>query len=132
MSDDEKVKYVLELDVPGLDNKAEVEIPGLGVFQNGQTHEITEQQASDYRVRMATAEPVYDDDDIIIGSEVSQGPTVLQASRAMMEGISVSTANANDDQEEDEVETDTGMQMVEEPEDEDEDETAEGDEGDEN
>jgi hypothetical protein len=117
MSDDEKVKYVLELDVPGEPDGAGIEIPGLGVFANGGTHEITEAQASDFRHRTATSQTIEDKDtNVILGSEIVHGKTVLQASRSMMSGITVSTYHEDDDQEDEETPVpDEGQQLVETP-----------------
>jgi hypothetical protein len=121
MSDDEKVKYVLELDVPNIPRGEGIEIPGLGVFGNGGEYEITNQQAENYRDANPTAEPVVGKQNEILSVDVSRGKTLLQQSRSMMEGITVSTYQEDDDQEED-VEPDTGMQMVDPPVDHDEDE----------
>jgi len=87
MSDAKKVKYVLE--VKGQPAGAGVEIPGLGVFENG-THEITDQQAEDYRDRNAVA-TVETDEDGVITSTVDRGMTLLEASEGMVENVSVST-----------------------------------------
>ena len=89
MSDEEKVKYVLE--VEGQPKGAGVEIPGLGVFENG-THEITEQQAEDYRDRNPVVTVEEDKKShVILGSNVDRGLTLLEASNGMIEGVTVST-----------------------------------------
>jgi hypothetical protein len=119
MSDDEKVKYVLEVDIPGLNNEAEIEIPGLGVYKNQDTYEVTEAQAAYFRAQTSTAEPVMNKDNVITHSEVTQGKTLLQQSRSMVPGISVTTYHPDDDQEEEDdvpdEEPDEGQQLVETP-----------------
>jgi len=104
MSDEEKVAYVLELDVPGTPKGQEVEIPGLGVFKNGQSYDITEDEAENYRNANVVAETktvkVKDGDqkrDVVV-SEISQGPTLLQAFQGQ-EDILVSTPAAPKPQE---------------------------------
>jgi len=92
MSDEKKVAYVLELDVPGVPKGQEIEIPGLGVFKNGATHEIDEDAAENYRDANVTAEPEVGKNNEILSVEVTRGQTLLQAGNSMMEGITVSTA----------------------------------------
>lgn len=106
MSDEEKVKYVLTLDVPGTPKGHGIEIPGLGVFANGDEHEITEAQARSYRAANPVAQAVVGDNNEILGVDVKQGSTLLQASRRAMEGITVSTYDESDpeDEEDEDVE----------------------------
>lgn len=46
--------YSLTLDLPNLDKGAEVELDGLGVFKNGETHEISDEDAENFRMRHQT------------------------------------------------------------------------------
>jgi hypothetical protein len=88
----------------------------LGVFNNGGTYEITEEQAVNFRAANPVATPVVGDENEILGLEVEHGPTLLQASRSMVEGINVSTYHEDDDQEDelpDDEDEDEGHTLVE-------------------
>lgn len=91
MSDSEKVKYVLELDVPGLVKGEGVEIPGLGVFENGGSYDITEEEAERYRDMHSVVDYGFDDEGVQTESITRRGETLLQRSHSM-NGITVSTA----------------------------------------
>src|SRR5689334_979644 len=92
MSD--KVVYEVDLDVPGRPKGDQIQIAGLGTFSNGDSHEITDDQAQAFRVSRSTTEPVLGDDDEVLGSERVLGPTLLQASKNM-NGVSVTTVTSS-------------------------------------
>lgn len=92
MSDEEKVVYELDVDVPGLPKGEGLQIMGLGEFENGSTYLITESEAQSFRVMNATMEPVVDEDtQAITGAEYTLAPTLLQLSNTFVEGITVTT-----------------------------------------
>jgi hypothetical protein len=72
-------EYKLEVDVPHLPKGEPVQIPGLGTFANGETHEIEKEDAEAYRV--------YN------GRDGELGQTLLQASKNMY-GVEVSTGQS--------------------------------------
>jgi hypothetical protein len=72
----------------------EVYLDGLGLFENGKTHEISDEQAQEFRVAHRTYKETTDPDTGMVTSvEESEGPTVLEYFRSS-EGISVSKLKA--------------------------------------
>jgi hypothetical protein len=95
MSDSKSV-YTLTIDLPDLPKGELVQIPGLGTFENGESYEVSKQDADAYRAYNSTQEPVIDEEtQAVLGSEMTLGPTLLQASQSMMEGITVTTVSAS-------------------------------------
>jgi hypothetical protein len=79
MSDD-RVVYELSLDLPSLPKGEPVQIPGLGTFENGETHEITKIEHERYRAYHVRQIPVIDEEtQEVRGNELENGPTLLQA-----------------------------------------------------
>lgn len=68
---------------PALPDGAEIEVPGLGVFKNGSTRQVSEEEAEYFRTVNARLVDVETDDRPAwtgaAGTELRQGPTVLQA-----------------------------------------------------
>lgn len=94
MSDgNDKVVYNLDVDQPGLPKGELVQIPGLGTFENGSSYEVTKSEADAYRSYNSTQEPTHNDEEEITGSEMTLGPTLLEASKTMY-GIEVTTASS--------------------------------------
>lgn len=86
-------KYQIEVNYGNLPKNAEVEIPGLGVFLNGSSMELSDAQVSSFRAYYGYKEALED------GSpgEWVQGPTPLQAF-ATQPGVNVTTVgNASSD-----------------------------------
>lgn len=83
--------YKLTLDFPNLTKGAEVQIDGLGIFKNGEEHEIDDALAQDYRNHHSRVVDELDDDGEVIGRKMEQGPTLLQAFQDSA-GVTVSTA----------------------------------------
>lgn len=91
MSDDEKVVYEVELDLPGIPTGEPVQIPGLGTFNNGDTLDVTKREAEFYRSYHIHQEPIVDEEtQAILGSEAVLGPTLLQAFKDT-NGVKVTT-----------------------------------------
>jgi hypothetical protein len=82
MADDEEVEiaYVLTVDVPGLRKGEKLAIDGIGEVTNGQTVEITRDEADAFRTAHQTQKVETDKDGNMI-VETVQGPTLLQAFR---------------------------------------------------
>jgi hypothetical protein len=76
-------KYKVTVNDPAVPKGAEVEVPGLGVFPNGSTTQVSEQEAEAYRDNNAVLADVETDDRPAwtgaAGVELRRGPTVLQA-----------------------------------------------------
>jgi hypothetical protein len=75
--------YKVKVNDPALPKGADVEVPGLGVFANGSTTQVSEEQAEAYRDNNAVLADVETDDRPAwtgaAGVELRRGPTVLQA-----------------------------------------------------
>jgi hypothetical protein len=93
MSDDEKVVYELTLDLPGQPKGEPVQIAGLGTFENGKSHQITESQAESYRSYNTRLEYEYDEDNNLVGATAEPGPTLLQAF-SKTDGVEVTTVES--------------------------------------
>lgn len=76
-------KYTVKVNDPALPDGHEVEVPGLGVFKNGSTRQISEEQAEYFRdVNSQLVDVETDDRPAWTGAaavERQRGPTVLQA-----------------------------------------------------
>jgi hypothetical protein len=76
-------KYKVTLNDPALPKGAEVEVPGLGVFANGSTTQVSEEQAEAYRDNNSQLVDVETDDrpawSGAASVELRRGPTVLAA-----------------------------------------------------
>jgi hypothetical protein len=76
-------KYSVKVNDPALPDGHEVEVPGLGVFKNGSTRQISEEQAEYFRdVNARLVDVETDDRPAFTGAaatELQRGPTVLQA-----------------------------------------------------
>ena len=98
MSDKSKNVYVLTVDLPNLPKGELIQIPGLGTFKNGDSFDINEEAAENYRVYHGRQEPIYDQEtSSILGTEWAPGPTLLQASEHMY-GVSVKTTSSGGQQ----------------------------------
>lgn len=87
---DEDVMYEITVDQPSLPKGEQVQIPGLGTFENGYTYTVTKGEANGYRTYHTCQVDVLDEDMNVVGSDVELGPTLLQAAKSMY-GVEVST-----------------------------------------
>lgn len=71
--------YKLTLDFPNLAKGAEVQIPGLGVFENGYKYDVDDALADSYRQHHTHVVDDFEGDGVLVGRHVEQGPTLLQA-----------------------------------------------------
>lgn len=79
--------YRMKVDQPNLAKGEEVLIPGLGAFANGETHDITDEQAETYRQRNAVLEDVLDSKGQRTGRATSKpGPPLIDVN---VHGITV-------------------------------------------
>ena len=98
MSDKSKNVYALTVDLPNLPKGELIQIPGLGTFKNGDSFDINEEAAENYRVYHGRQEPIYDQETgSILGTKWAKGPTLLQASESMY-GVTVKTASSGGQQ----------------------------------
>lgn len=78
-------KYKVTVNDPALPDGHEVEVPGLGVFANGSTRQLSEEDAEYFRVVKSYLADVETDDRPArtgaAGVELRRGPTVLEAFR---------------------------------------------------
>jgi len=76
-------KYEVKVNDPASPNGADIEVPGLGVFKNGSTRQLSEEEAEYFRDVNATLVDVETDDSPAwtgaAATELQRGPTVLQA-----------------------------------------------------
>jgi hypothetical protein len=86
--------YTVTVDMPNLHRGEEIEIPGLGLFKNGSTKDVSKEEAEAFRVFHQTAETTYDADENQ-QTEWTKGPTLLQAN--LPEGVTVETYKEPDD-----------------------------------
>jgi hypothetical protein len=83
--------YKLELDLPNAGQGVEVYVDGLGILENGKTHDIDDEQAQAFRVAHRTYKSDTDPDTgIVTNVEEIEGPTVLEYFKGT-EGITVTT-----------------------------------------
>ncbi len=72
--------YVLTVDIDTLAKGVPVEVDGLGVFENGYSYDISEEEAEAFRIKGTTQSFSHDKDgNLIVKTEV--GPTLLQAAK---------------------------------------------------
>lgn len=71
--------YKMTVDFPNLSKGAEVQIDGLGIFENGYEHPIADDLAQDYRTHHSHIVEELDEGGEVISRTVEQGPTLLQA-----------------------------------------------------
>jgi hypothetical protein len=88
---EDKVVYKMKLDIDHLHKGDSIQVAGLGTFENGATHDITESMHNQFRVQNSTFKDIVDDDNSVVAVETIPGPTLLQAF-ADRDGINV-TAN---------------------------------------
>lgn len=79
--------YKLSLNFPNLAKGAEVQIDGLGVFENGYEYDITTEEADAYRVHNQVLVSELDEEGSATNS-VEPGPTLLQAFKSS-KGVTV-------------------------------------------
>jgi len=93
MSGDDAV-YELTIDLPSIPKGNEdhqIQIPGLGTFENGRTYEVSKEQAEAFRAYHTVQESVVDEDTgAYLGSDAKPGPTLLEAAKSMY-GVTVET-----------------------------------------
>lgn len=95
------VAYVMEIDVEGSPKGEEFQIAGLGTFKNGETYEVTKEEADAYRTYHSRQKPILEEGtNAILGSELENGPTLLQAAKGM-HGVKVSTPGSSNSGESD-------------------------------
>lgn len=70
--------YEVTVNMESLPKGADVEIDGLGIFKNGETADVTDEAAEQFRIKHTSVAYEYDDKGNM-SQEVTQGPTVLQA-----------------------------------------------------
>jgi hypothetical protein len=80
--------YELSIDMPNLAKGAEVQIAGLGTFENGSSYKITDEEHDSFRRYHGSIQTVTSEANEILGSELALGPTLIQASENMY-GVSV-------------------------------------------
>lgn len=98
MSDENKNVYVLSVDLPNLPKGEPIQIAGLGTFENGSTNDISQRAADAFRAYNGRQTPIYSEEDgSLTGTEWSQGPTLLEASKQMY-GVEVKTAGSGGQQ----------------------------------
>jgi len=86
--------YKLKLDLPNAGKGVEVYLDGLGSFENGAEHDITDEQAAYFRVAHQKVKDHKDDDTgLITHVDVEPGPTLLEYYKDR-EGIEVTTSKA--------------------------------------
>lgn len=89
----EDAMYEMTVDLPTLPKGEPVQIVGLGTFENGSSFTVSKEEAERYRNHHAKQVEVRDEDTgDLLGSEVQQGPTLLQVADSMY-GVTVSTAS---------------------------------------
>ena len=76
-------KYRVRVNDPAAPDGADIEVPGLGVFKNKSTRQISEEEAENFRSVNATLVDVETDDRPAFAGtaavELQRGPTVLAA-----------------------------------------------------
>jgi hypothetical protein len=70
--------YNLTIDLPNLAKGAEVDIDGLGRFENGGSYEISDDEAEAFRTKHQTVTSEYDSEGNL-HTTLEKGPTVAQA-----------------------------------------------------
>jgi len=76
---EDKVVAKLKLDMPQHAKGAAIQIAGLGTFENGATHDITESQHEQFRVQSSTYEDVVNDNNELVGVKPILGSTLAEA-----------------------------------------------------
>lgn len=72
--------YVLTVDIDTLSKGTPVEVDGLGVFENGYSYDISEEQAEAFRIKGTTQSFSHNDQgQLVVKNEL--GPTLLQAAK---------------------------------------------------
>lgn len=82
------MSYQLKLSLPNVGKGGTVAIDGLGEFENGKEHTVSEDDALRFRHARATVESTTDKDGVTEAKEVL-GPTLVEAFKGV-EGIDVS------------------------------------------
>lgn len=98
--------YTMKIDLPTVAKGADVEIDGLGVFENGGEYEISDEEAQDFRAHHTTQTFEHDDEGNLIVTQ-KQGPTVAQAFRGHKH-ITVTVVKGDDDPDDEPEDTNTG------------------------
>jgi hypothetical protein len=81
--------YELEVNIPEQPEGSPIQIPGLGVFENGKKYEITEDEANNYRVHNSVQVPDIDEEThVVLGGHFEQGPSLYDAAQTMY-GVNV-------------------------------------------
>lgn len=70
--------YKVEVNMPNLPKGVPVEVDGLGVFENGATYEISEEEALAFRQKHVVIQTKYDDEGKMTNTPVL-GPAVVDA-----------------------------------------------------
>lgn len=71
--------YKITLNFPNLAKGAEVQIAGLGVFENGYEYVVSDEEAEAFRVHNQVVSTEVGKDDGSFTTTASPGPTLLQA-----------------------------------------------------
>ena len=87
---EDKVVYKLKLDLPYPNKGDSVQIVGLGTFENGATHDITESQHAQFQVQNATFENNLNENNEVTGATQVPGPTLEEAVETI-EGATVTS-----------------------------------------
>jgi hypothetical protein len=93
MSDDEKVVYTIDFDLPGTAKGQSVQVAGLGEFENGSSYDVTREEADAFRSYNIRQESHHNEDGQLV-TETHLGPTLLQAFEHT-EGVTVTTTQPN-------------------------------------
>lgn len=83
--------YKMTVDFPNLAKGAEVQIDGLGSFENGFEHLIDDDAAQAYRLHHSQLVEEYDEEGVVVSRTLEQGPTLAQAFSGQ-KGITVKSA----------------------------------------
>lgn len=78
----EATAYEIEVNLPDLPKGELVQIPGLGTFENGTKHDVSQEEAEAYRA-YHTQHVAETSEDGEMSVDVVQGPTLLEASKDM-------------------------------------------------
>lgn len=96
---DEDVVYTMDVDLDGSPKGEQIQIAGLGTFENGSSYDITRAEAEAYRSYNTRYETIVGENDEILGSTPELGPTLLQASKTMF-GVEVTTSGSKSKEDE--------------------------------
>lgn len=86
--------YKMAVNFPNLTKGAEVQIDGLGVFENGYEYEVSKEDAEAYRTFHSVIVDELDEDGNLVSRKLAPGRTLLDAFSSE-EGVQVATTKAS-------------------------------------